>query len=102
METEIHVLRFVRQARNLGFPIRQIQQLLGLRNDQQRSSSQVKALAVQQISHLDDKIAEMQAMKATLEHLAQHCQGNDRPDCPILDGLAAEPPLHHGVAETAH
>jgi Cu(I)-responsive transcriptional regulator len=101
-ETDIHLLRFVRQARNLGFPIRQIGQLLGLWQDQARSSSQVKALATEQIRHLDEKIAEMVAMKASLEHLAQHCQGDDRPECPILDGLAAEQPVHVAAPAMAH
>jgi Cu(I)-responsive transcriptional regulator len=94
-ENDIHILRFVRQARNLGFPVKQIAQLLGLWHNQRRSSSQVKALAVEQIHHLNEKIAEMQAMKATLEHLAQHCHGDERPDCPILEGLAAQAPSCH-------
>jgi Cu(I)-responsive transcriptional regulator len=89
-ENDIHILRFIRQARNLGFPVQQIAQLLGLWHNQRRSSSQVKALAVEQIRHLDEKIAEMQSMKATLEHLALHCHGDERPECPILEGLAAD------------
>jgi Cu(I)-responsive transcriptional regulator len=91
-ENDIHILRFVHQARNLGFPIRQIGQLLGLWHNQRRSSGQVKALAVEQIHHLDEKIAEMQSMKATLEHLALHCHGDERPECPILEGLAGDEP----------
>ena len=91
-ENDLHVLRFVRQARNLGFSVKQISRLLGLWHNQRRSSSQVKALAMEQIHHLDEKIAEMQTMKAALEHLAHHCHGDERPDCPILEGLAADQP----------
>jgi len=88
-ENEVHSLRFIHQARKLGFSIKQIEALLGLWHNQRRSSSKVKALAQEHISELDAKIAEMQAMKATLEHLARHCHGDERPDCPIIDGLAA-------------
>ena len=87
--TEIHVLRFIRQARGMGFSIRQIGELLTLWKDRRRSSSRVKKLALEHIRDLDAKIAEMHAMRATLEHLAKHCHGDDRPDCPILDELAA-------------
>jgi len=88
-ENEVHSLRFIHQARKLGFSIKQIEALLGLWHNQRRSSSKVKALAQEHIAELDAKIAEMQAMKATLEHLARHCHGDERPDCPIIDGLAA-------------
>jgi Cu(I)-responsive transcriptional regulator len=87
-DAEVHTLRFIKQARNLGFSIKQIGALLGLWQDQARSSKQVKALALEHIAELDEKIREMQAMKATLERLAQCCHGDARPDCPILDGLA--------------
>lgn len=86
---DVHTLRFVRQARNLGFSIKQIEQLLGLWRNQRRPSSKVKALALERIGELDARIAEMQAMKRTLHALAEHCHGDDRPECPILDGLAA-------------
>lgn len=88
-DNEIHVLRFIRQARNLGFSIRQIGELLGLWQDRRRPSSRVKKLALEHIAELDAKIREMRAMKATLERLASHCHGDDRPECPILDELAA-------------
>ena len=90
--TEIHVLRFIRQARGLGFSIKQIGELLGLWQDRRRPSSRVKKLALDHIRELDAKIAEMHAMKATLERLALHCHGDDRPECPILDELAAPGP----------
>jgi len=86
---DVHALRFVRQARNLGFSIKQIEQLLGLWRNQRRPSSKVKALAQEHIAELDARVAELQAMKRTLQALAEHCHGDDRPECPILDGLAA-------------
>jgi len=87
-EKEIHVLRFIRHARSLGFSIKQIGDLLGLWQDRRRPSSKVKTLALEHIRELEEKIAEMHAMKATLERLAGHCHGDDRPECPILDELA--------------
>jgi Cu(I)-responsive transcriptional regulator len=85
---DVHTLRFVRHARNLGFSVEQIEQLLGLWRNQRRSSSKVKALALAHIAELDARIRDLVAMKSTLEHLAEHCRGDERPDCPILDGLA--------------
>jgi len=86
---DVHTLRFIRQARGLGFSIKQIQALLSLWLDQRRPSRKVKALALAHIEELDERIREMQAMKRTLQELASHCHGDDRPDCPILEGLAA-------------
>ena len=88
---DVHALRFIRQARSLGFSIKQIQALLSLWRDQRRPSSKVKALALAHIKELDARIREMQAMKRTLQSLAEHCHGDERPECPILDGLAAPP-----------
>jgi Cu(I)-responsive transcriptional regulator len=87
-ERDVHNLRFIRRARDLGFSIRQIADLLGLWRDQSRSSAKVKALALEHIAELEQKIAQMQAMKAELERLAHCCHGDQRPDCPILDGLS--------------
>ncbi|HSG74720.1 MAG TPA: Cu(I)-responsive transcriptional regulator [Burkholderiales bacterium] len=86
---DVHTLRFIRQARNLGFSIKQIEHLLGLWRNQRRPSSKVKALALEHIAALDARVAELQAMKRTLQALAEHCHGDERPECPILDGLAA-------------
>jgi MerR family gold-responsive transcriptional activator of gol and ges genes len=87
-EPEVHKLRFIRQSRKLGFSIHQIEELLGLWQDRRRTSRKVKALAISHIAELDTKILEMQAMKRTLEDLAAHCHGDERPDCPILEGIA--------------
>jgi Cu(I)-responsive transcriptional regulator len=89
---DVHTLRFIRQARNLGFSIKQIEELLGLWRNQRRPSSKVKGGArapSAALDALDARIAELEAMKRTLAALAEHCHGDDRPDCPILDGLAA-------------
>ena len=98
--TDVHMLRFIRHARDLGFAMSQIAELLRLWRDQRRPSRDVKRLALGHIAALERKIGELQAMKATLEHLTAHCHGDERPECPILDELAA-PHAHaahsHGV-----
>ena len=85
---EIHTLRFIRHARDLGFSIAQIGELVGLWQNHQRPSRQVKALAQSHIEALEHKARDLLAMKATLEHLVQRCHGDERPECPILEGLA--------------
>ena len=90
-DADLHRLRFIKRARLLGFPMKQIEQLLGLWNDRQRASAEVKALAEAHAAQLAERIAEMQAMQRTLQSLARHCQGDQRPDCPILDDLAGTP-----------
>ncbi len=88
-ENEVHVLRFIRQARGLGFSIKQVGELLGLWQNNRRSSATVKKLALDHIRELDEKIREMHAMRSTLERLAKHCHGDERPECPILAELSA-------------
>ena len=87
-DKEVGTLRFIRQARDLGFSLDQIRELLGLWLDRRRPSRQVKALAQAHLQELNQKLQELLAMKATLEHLVHCCHGDDRPDCPILDILA--------------
>ena len=87
---EVHTLRFIRHARDLGFSIEQIGELLALWHNRRRSSRQVKALAQAQIDKLELKLREIEVMKATLEHLVHCCHGDDRPDCPILESLAEQ------------
>lgn len=88
-QDDVHVLRFVHRARALGFSLDQIGTLLSLWQDKGRASADVRALARRHIGELDRKIAEMQAMRRTLESLAASCHGDARSDCPILDDLAA-------------
>ena len=85
---DVHSLRFIRRARDLGFSVEQISTLLVLWHDRDRASADVKAMALSHAAGLKAKVAELQAMAQTLEHLADHCHGNDRPDCPILADLA--------------
>ena len=85
---DIHTLQFVRHARDLGFSLLQVGELVGLWQDRSRPSRQVKALAEAHIRELDQKAQELLAMKATLEKLVHCCHGDDRPDCPILETLA--------------
>jgi len=87
---DVHVLRFVHRARALGFSLDQIRTLLGLWQDEGRASADVRALARSHIAELDQKIADMQAMRRTLESLAASCHGDARSSCPILDDLAAQ------------
>jgi Cu(I)-responsive transcriptional regulator len=84
---EVQILRFVRRARDLGFPMDKVAELLALWRDRERASSDVKRLAETQIAALEQRIHEMTAMKDTLAHLARSCAGDMRPDCPILDDL---------------
>lgn len=85
---DVHSLRFIRRARDLGFSVEQISELLLLWRDRDRASAGVKAMALAHAAGLKAKVAELQAMTQTLEHLADHCHGDDRPDCPILADLA--------------
>lgn len=89
-EADLHSLRFIRQARQLGFGMARIRTLLDLWRDRSRSSSEVKALAQLHIAELDSRIAELRAMRSSLAELAEACHGDERPDCPILDGLAGK------------
>jgi Cu(I)-responsive transcriptional regulator len=91
-ENDVHRLRFIRRARDLGFPIAKITELLDLWDDQRRSSHQVKALALQHIDGLRAQIRAMQEVVATLESLSQSCHGDSRAECPIIEELAGERP----------
>jgi len=87
-QADLHRLRFIKRARNLGFPMKQIVELMALWNDQGRASAQVKQLALAHAQELGAKIHELEAMQRTLQALAKSCHGDHRPDCPILDDLA--------------
>jgi MerR family transcriptional regulator, copper efflux regulator len=87
---EVHVLRFVKRSRTLGFSVEETATLLSLWQDKSRASAEVKEVATSHITALETKIAELQGMVKTLKHLAHCCGGDDRPDCPILDDLAGE------------
>lgn len=84
---DIHTLRFIGRARDLGFPIEEIGQLLALWQDRSRASADVKALATARAEELKRKELEIHSMRLSLENLARNCHGDDRPDCPILHDL---------------
>jgi Cu(I)-responsive transcriptional regulator len=90
-DTEVQMLRFIRRSRDLGFPVEKIEELLALWRDRSRQSGDAKRLAQEQINGLERKISEMQAMMETLQHLADACCGDHRPDCPILTDLGNGP-----------
>lgn len=87
-DRDVHLLRFVNAARGLGFTVKECRELVSLYQDPRRASAEVKAIALRKLEKIDRKIAELTAMRATLSELADKCHGTDRPDCPILEGLA--------------
>lgn len=86
--SDIHTLRFIRRARDLGFSVSQIENLLALWHNSDRASADVKTLALKHVTQLSEKVGELKTMIAALKHLASTCDGDDRPDCPILRDLA--------------
>jgi Cu(I)-responsive transcriptional regulator len=86
-DRDVHTLRFIGRARDLGFPIEEIGKLLELWHDRTRSSADVKALALARAAELKRKVNELNEMRRSLEHLANRCHGDDRPECPILGDL---------------
>ncbi|SNS24163.1 Cu(I)-responsive transcriptional regulator [Antarctobacter heliothermus] len=90
-EADLHKLAFLARARALGFSIEECRLLLGLYEDESRASADVKQLALEHLASIDDKIAQLQGMRATLATLVHACHGDDRPDCPILQDLAEGP-----------
>jgi len=100
-ERDVNMLRFIRHARDLGFSLEQIRELLDLWQNRRRSSRAVKALAEAHIAELDAKLADLQSMRATLAELVHCCHGDDRPDCPIIDTLEAVRPVRAGPSGPA-
>ncbi len=103
--TDVHMLRFVRRSRDLGFSMAEIEELLQLWRDRSRQSADVKRIALARIADLRRRIQEMEEMAATLEHLASCCSGDNRPDCPILadleQGEARKPRRSRGAIDSA-
>ncbi|GGI54967.1 Cu(I)-responsive transcriptional regulator [Oxalicibacterium solurbis] len=87
-DNDVHTLRFIKRARSLGFSLDQIRNLLSLWQDEHRASADVKAIALEHVTELEQRITELTEMRDTLHHLAQSCSGDARADCPILRGLA--------------
>ena len=87
-DADVHTLRFVRRARDLGFSVEQMQNLLALWRDHSRASAEVKKIALEHVAELEQKARELAEMAETLRYLARHCRGDSRPQCPILHELA--------------
>ena len=85
---DVHMLRFIARARGLGFSVLEVADLLALYKDRSRASAQVRGLAEKAIARMDEKIIELQSISMVLSDLVARCQGDDRPDCPILDDLS--------------
>ncbi len=88
---DIETLKFIQHARRLGFSVKDVGGLLELWGDKSRTSADVKALALKHISDVEKRIAELESIRNTLIDLTDRCHGDDRPDCPILEDLAAGP-----------
>ena len=89
--SHIHKLRFLGRSRSLGFTVEECRQLLSLYEDKHRSSAAVKSLATHKLEEIDQKISDLKGLRETLSTLVETCHGDDRPDCPILEGLSAGP-----------
>lgn len=89
-DNDVHRLAFLQRSRSLGFSIEECRLLLSLYDDDDRSSSDVKVIASDKIGEIDKKIEELRALKLTLESLVQHCHGDEKPDCPIIDSLSGK------------
>lgn len=87
-EADVHVLRFIKRSRELGFSMAEIAELVSLWNNRRRASASVKRIAERHLADLAQRVAALQEMQATLSELIDGCHGDSRPDCPILDKLA--------------
>ena len=87
-EADVHTLRFIRRARDLGFSVEQMASLLALWQDRSRASAEVKRIALQHVGELEGKMRQLAEMAETLRHLARNCHGDGRPDCPIINELS--------------
>ena len=95
-EKDLHALRFIKRARNLGFSLEQIGELLSLWQNTERASADVKTIAMGHVEELNQRIVELTEMRDTLASLAKTCHGDDRPDCPILQTLGSAQEHVHG------
>ncbi|MFO0993430.1 MAG: Cu(I)-responsive transcriptional regulator [Hyphomicrobiales bacterium] len=86
-DSDVYRLRFVRRARDFGFPVTRIRELLRLWNDRKRPSAEVKRIAEAHVAELDKKIGELTALRDSMKDLAKRCHGDQRPNCPILADL---------------
>jgi Cu(I)-responsive transcriptional regulator len=101
-DKDVHTLRFIRRARDLGFSVEKMTELLALWRDRGRASADVKRVALEHVEELERKARELREMSMTLKHLAENCRGNARPDCPIIDELSATDGPETNPTRTRH
>ena len=89
-DDDVRRLQFIHRARDLGFSVGEVSRLLSLWSDRERASAHVKQLALEHVARIEAKMAELHSMRDAILHLAERCHGDDRPECPILDGLAGD------------
>jgi MerR family copper efflux transcriptional regulator len=87
-DRDVQILHFIKRSRGLGFSVAEVAELLSLYQDRSRASGEVKRIVEARLSEIDQKISELQSIRATLRTLADRCHGDERPDCPILDDFA--------------
>ncbi len=87
-DRDVQILHFIKRARGLGFSVAEVAELLSLYQDRDRASAEVKGIVEARLNEIDQKITELESIRATLRTLADRCHGDDRPDCPILDDFA--------------
>lgn len=101
-DKDVHTLRFIRRARDLGFSVEKMTELLALWRDRDRASADVKRVALEHVEELERKARELKEMSMTLKHLANNCRGNARPDCPIIDELATNVGVEASPSSNRH
>ncbi|MQT13521.1 Cu(I)-responsive transcriptional regulator [Segnochrobactrum spirostomi] len=105
-DRDVHTLRFIRRARDFGFSMAEIADLISLWRDERRASADVRRIALSHVEDLEARAAALLAMSRTLRHLASCCHGDGRPDCPILDDLAGDvlpgAPLRRAARDVSH
>lgn len=87
-DRDVQILHFIKRSRGLGFSVAEVAELLSLYRDTERASAEVKGIVETRLDEIDQKISELESIRATLRTLAHRCHGDDRPDCPILDDFA--------------
>jgi len=97
-EGDVHTLKFLKRARDLGFSVDECRALLALYHETERSNAEVKALAESRVSEIDRRLADLASIRDALAHLAESCKGDERHDCPILDDIAGGPRKHSSAA----
>jgi Hg(II)-responsive transcriptional regulator len=83
----VRIVRFIKRAQELGFTLDEVEELLRLRNDKRRDRARVRAVAERRVRQIEQKIAELEAMKDALAHLVHCCHDGSTLECPIIEAL---------------